>query len=474
MIQTLYSELITVGLSKGLNVGSYIRCDAFDNYSGDSQKIDNNLLSGMFDLLIQIAQTVRKSTSTEPYSTGARYLFDSGWWGLTSDQNTELEDFRKNGYTLNSNRTRTFSQYDSDNYWFLDGTEFKQVEECFGVVSHTGLFNSIPKRIKKDRVRLSSLTNWNSGVFFDPRFRCVETPAELNAWLNECQSILNSIKSLPAVETENYPVSLATVVASDRIRVDIFYFNEPWSDDLTGESGTIVGQNVETSLRKSISTGLMTKKSLTVYSEAKTINIDNGEGGYDQYTYPTTIEGVTFGATAKDVFDLFLSETEQTNTDSTYYFYSATTTDDAEPLGTNYTNEAYEDNTAKNELTTVDDLDVVDNFFTVKNKAPYTVGNYQYIIKYYLNEFSQIVPSNPWESALLVRILSTKEPSLIGNNYLVPKDTVFTPVLGMPVYPFTDIVNGNNNRALWATGSVKLYGDIDTTGATTIILAPPE
>lgn len=483
-IKAIYEDLITACLAVNADPARTLHPANFLAHTGDTQVLDPKFLSGIFDTLLQLADRSQKATTDEAYATEKNWIFDSGWYDGTSAQYTEIDDFRKNGYTTNSNRCRPRELFIDDSLsslseWFLEDSEFKQKEliNRSSLIVGGKIFNHAPSKKVKDGFKYENLHDWSIGDFYDPKYKVPETLSELNDWLDVFDSILTSLKAgterAPAASlTDDYPTSVQASTFSDILMGSVYYSIEFWSDDLTGEWGEIVRATL-TGARNGGT--LWTPRQ--VYSENLTVNIEDGEGGYYQMEYSTTDAhtGLSFGATAKTVFDYVASDEDDTfSGERIKYYYKKNSIDEDPPLG-NYLEDILEMNQTYDTVAT-EEYSSVDDFYHVRNEPMYTMYRSAYIYDAFVS------PSpNALDRVLFPLANAVKSPSVIGARYEVEGGDTYEVISGILKYPHLEHTvtkpDGNyrsySNFVMARTYRNEFDG-LDLTETTTHTLLPPE
>ena len=109
-IKDIYNDLdeLTEGawLFRG-KIFEFIDNTEFNYHTGNSQIVPNELLVEMFNKVMELVHSRTLDSNSEPYSIGEKWVYDTGWWSKTSEQNTEIDNLRRGNYYT------PYSQYTS-------------------------------------------------------------------------------------------------------------------------------------------------------------------------------------------------------------------------------------------------------------------------------------------------------------------------------------------------------------------------
>lgn len=343
-IKDIYADIQTLKNNEPSMRGNH---DYYENHSGDTQIIENSLLKTMFDAVINFIRFYQKETFDEPYAMNKIWLLNSNWWSLTSEQATERTDFINDGY---KNTYRKTSSAPSDSTWNIDeNNQWKQPEFVVTTPAYNDELRTYFYTKRADSPRITKIANF-SEHFFDPAIIQIETLPQLNAWLDELDSIITTLKTYTyiggsvstKVSTQSGSVNWGY---SDLYTGDSNYNDDSWYDDQAETSGDFVRQTI------SISRSGGGSYTANIYSEDRTVQHDDGEGGYTPVTYSTTdsFTGAAFGIDALGLFNIAIvlvgSDWEDEFNSSPSYYYTVTEKDldaglyDADKYTTNRANE---------------------------------------------------------------------------------------------------------------------------------------
>jgi hypothetical protein len=314
-IKLIYNDAVDLlhGSRILFNQSSYI------NYSGDSQLMSSDFMNNMYELLMKIIEYSTKNTFIEPYSSGKVVLFNSYWWGLTQDQQTEINDYYKRGY---GNQVEFLEWNLDDNGNFIQSfapatrlNQSKNITYNGEIVDPTGsldLLDFYKENQFKDRFRLSDFPEITSGAFYDPSLVKIESFSDVRAWFDAYDSILTVLKTAKKVSfgilTADYNIITGGTPlrpTSDRYEVVSTFSEFNWFDDETGQSGSVVQQYVEIDQR--VSTGIINSQNTYVYSQNVTYKVDDGQGGFETINLTTQKDGITFNDSLTTIHDYAVS-----------------------------------------------------------------------------------------------------------------------------------------------------------------------
>lgn len=318
-IKDIYNDIINIYAEKAIFIGLNPDTKKLLNHTGDSQMLSNDFLCDMHDRLFELIEYAAKTTRNEPYAAEKVVVFDTGWWGITLDQQKQINDYYKKGFEAAPIKYRSFWNLDENGSIVQPIAAASRSEDTNSNIIYNGELISTTNESNyiaitmngqfNDRYRYDDFPAITSGALFNPSLVYMESYSDIEAWLEAYDSVLNVLKNsiFAGLRTNNEPFNFEAYIdckmllypyrpISDMYTARSSFSEYNWYDELTEESGTVVQQKVILSRFGDGSDSV----TIYVYSEAVSYNIiigydpETGEPIYDTITLSTSKDGVKF------------------------------------------------------------------------------------------------------------------------------------------------------------------------------------